>query len=84
MFWGGSGNNFMSNTFSFNTKKRAAPTVTSYDGAGTANKIDYHDGSWHNGGSVLVLAYTGNFNVQANGITSCAFVCNEMTAECEL
>lgn len=39
-------------TFPFGSSMRAAPTVTVYDGAGTANKTNYFTGSWSNNGAV--------------------------------
>jgi hypothetical protein len=35
----------------FRVPKRGAPTVTTYDAAGTSNRYSYNDGTWKNGGT---------------------------------
>lgn len=57
---------------SFKVTKRATPTVTQYDAAGTSGAISYYDGAWHDGGSFASTAVntTGFWGrVVAAGVT---------------
>jgi hypothetical protein len=59
-------------TFPFNVRKRAAPTITIYDGAGTSGKFSYYTSSWNNAGSSLTVlsGWQSGFYIQMNQASS--------------
>jgi hypothetical protein len=80
----GSGTSTASITSPFNTRKRANPTVTVYDGAGTGGKVSFFDGSWNdNGTPTVLLGYESGFFIQTN-IVSSVQINYEWTASAEL
>lgn len=71
-------------TLSFKVQKRAAPTFTVFDGAGTAGKLSYFDTLWRNAGSPTVAsAGEGGFFLQGN-IAGSLIVNFDWTASAEL
>jgi hypothetical protein len=70
--------------FPFNVRKRATPTITIYDGAGTSNVVSYYISSWNNGGSISASpGYQSSFFIQTN-IASAFQINFDWTASAEL
>lgn len=70
--------------FPFNVRKRTAPTMTIYDGAGTSGVISYYNGAWNNGGAItLTSGYQSSFFIQTNIVGSLQ-INFEYTASAEL
>ena len=49
----------------YKVRKRAAPTVTYYDGAGTAGKNSYYDLAWRDGGGLVGAGPLGEHGIDA-------------------
>ena len=65
-------------------QKRAAPTVTAYDGAGTSGKVSYYVAGWNNGGAVAsISSHQAGFYIQTN-IASSVALNYEFTADARL
>lgn len=81
---------YMSISTPFKAEKRATPTVTIYDLAGTSNKMTYQatasGGTWNNGGAVgKAVNGTSNFAVYGDGtITTLNSIKGHWTADCRL
>jgi hypothetical protein len=58
--------------FPFNVRKRTAPTMTFYDGAGSSGAVSYYNGSsWNNGGAITVgIGYQSSLFIQTNIATA--------------
>jgi hypothetical protein len=81
----GSGNGFTSGYTSviFPVRMRTAPTVVSYDCAGTANKFSYYNAAWYNGGGATYQGVTDSAAlIVSNG--SIYYTNFEYTASAEL
>ena len=70
-------------TIIMSTRKRATPTLTVYDLAGTSNKASYYTGSWNNGGSLFSRGRETYVHVDTN-ISSSSIVAWHFTADAEL
>jgi hypothetical protein len=65
-------------------RKRAAPTLTVYDLAGTSNKASYYTGSWNNGGSLGGSRAKETYVHVDTNISSSTIVAWQYTAAAEL
>jgi hypothetical protein len=53
--------------FPFNVRKRTAPTMTFYDGAGSSGAVSYYISSWNNGGAIGIgIGYQSSLCIQTN------------------
>ena len=66
------------------TRKRATPTLTVYDLAGTSNKASYYTGSWNNGGSLGGSRGRETYVHVDTNISSSSIVAWHFTADAEL
>lgn len=80
----GSGNAFSSGYVSvfFPVRMRAAPTVTTYDCAGTAGKFSFYNAGWYNGGVSTTIPFEAGATIAVNG--SIYYASLEYTASAEL
>ncbi len=70
-------------TSNFPVVMRTAPTMIVYDGAGTAGKIQYADGSgYHNGGTFTNTSFDSHMTIGSTG--SIYYIAYEYTASAEL
>jgi len=67
----------------FRSTKRAAPTITFYDAAGTAGKISAYTGSWANGATAGTIFGTTNL-VSVQGTGTQQFINYAYTADARL
>ena len=71
-------------TIIMSTRKRATPTLTVYDLAGTSNKASYYTGSWNNGGSLGGSRGRETYVHVDTNISSSSIVAWHFTADAEL
>ena len=71
-------------TVLMSVRKRAAPTLTVYDLAGTSNKASYYTGSWSNGGSLGGSRAKETYVHVDTNISSSSIVAWQYTAAAEL
>jgi len=71
-------------TIIMSTRKRATPTLTVYDLAGTSNKASYYTGSWNNGGSLGGSRGRETYVHVDTNISSSSIVAWHFTADSEL
>ena len=72
-------------TVNYAVSKRANPTVTSYDNAGTSGKNSYYTTGWINGGTATVNnTLEKGFNVTLGGTGTLAYMNADWTALAEL
>ena len=71
-------------TIIMSTRKRATPTLTVYDLAGTSNKASYYTGSWNNGGSLGGSRGRETYVHVDTNISSSTIVAWHFTADAEL
>jgi hypothetical protein len=72
-------------TVNFAVSKRASPTITSYDNAGTSGKNSYYVSSWANGGTMTVNgALEKGFNATLAGTGSLVYLNADWAATSEL
>ena len=71
-------------SFSFSVRKRATPTMTIYDWAGTAARVSYYNGSWNNGGTISANYVTETYHMAQVNIAGSVQIGYDWTSVSEL